>query len=63
LMFPVKIKFLSDFFSEQEIKSSKEKLAITDLYMILNFGNITKKNPQSVEPIEDLNCMLCCLSF
>jgi hypothetical protein len=55
LILPVTTKFLVLFFSEQETRSNKVKMATSDLCINLNFDNNTKKNPQMVGPIEDLN--------
>ncbi len=54
LISPVKTKFLVDFFSEQEAKTTIDKSPIIVLRMITNFCNTTKKNPQSDLQIEDL---------
>ena len=54
LIFPVKTKFLVDFFSEQEAKTTIDNSTIIDLRIIYNFCNTTKKKPQSVEQNEVL---------
>jgi hypothetical protein len=54
LIFPVKTKFLVDFFSEQEAKTTIDNSTIIDLRIIYNLCNTTKKNPQSDSQIEDL---------